>query len=270
MYRCGVRLCIYLSVTCLANEFYEEYEVFSADSSSQQVFGYSEQFGCIVERDNDELFVQIQKIGTFQRSARLKIFSGPEVRNMRVDACFENDERSNLLVRDIRRNLTILMSPEKLDYIDLTYQLLRYDHIYGLVHLTSNGKISSHRIHDVIERNGTHSSSVIARPFINQYDDFIVVESTIFILVKRGLYKLRMDGALTFIIGIDTDILWFQLYPRRRKLLHISEQLPHVFLYALQLGALAFFVYCLKYKLIIKGHRHVYELVPPPIVKQTV
>lgn len=268
MYRCGVRLCLYLSVACFANEFYERYDLFNVDNSNQQVFGYKEDVACIVETSEDHITVQLQIVGTFHRTAPVRVLTSAGIRNFRVDACFELHGRSNLLLREQRTNRTMHAYAQRLDVLDFGYDMLRYDHVYSLLYVTRRKELSKYSVSHLITSNGS-CKPVSTEPFPTFYDDFLAVENNIYVLSKRTLYRVEPDGSLTYAMDTNTDTLWFQLFPKHPTVMFASGRISEIVIYFIQLSIILFLVYCLKYRVIVRGRGTAYELVPPPIIKSS-
>lgn len=241
-----------------ASRLEQEFRVFSADSAHQQVFAYKQDIACIVDHANGSLSVRFQEVGTFVRTAPIEIRTSAFPTRYRVDACFDVDGVSNLLVRDLFTNTTIHVAGQEEYRLTLRYDLLRYDYTDESAYVFSNGTLERYDTRRLLKGYATPFST---QRFTLPFEDVLVVNGRIFVLFRRTLYEYQREADCPVIDRATDDMFLFQLFTKK-SIIDLAE-LPLMLSYVFQFAILAFLVYCLRYRLTIRSPTATYELSRP-------
>lgn len=238
-----------LFVVVQGNSLREEFELYTADSSVQQLFAYKPDVVCIVERGLSSLYVRLQKLHTFERTSSITIHDGERLSDHRADACFELDGVSYLVLRNAHRNQTTVISGQEHRILNLNYDLLRYDYTDESVYVFVKNTIKKYAARQLLAPNITALPlATITLPI--PFNDAMVTAGRIFLLHQRVLYELRENGDCPVIENASHDTFWFQLFTKKPLfcLSEMSSSLAYMFQFAL----LLFIIYCLRYKMTVR------------------
>ncbi|KAH7700894.1 hypothetical protein AAVH_31985 [Aphelenchoides avenae] len=249
-----------------SNVLDKEFEVYTADSSIQQLFAYKADTVCIVERRKENLHVRLQRLRTFERTSPIKVHDDDRLSDHRPDACFELDGVSYLILRHLHRNITTLVVGQEHRTLDLNYELLRYDYTDQSVYVFANHAVKKYDARQLIESNAT-VKPLEALIIPMSFNDAIVTEGRIFLIHQRILYEYKADGTFPVVDEAAQDTFWFQLFSK--KSLFCLTDMSSTLSYLLQFALLLFIIYCLKYKMTVRTVQNnpvTYEFTP--IVKK--
>lgn len=223
-----------------------------------RVFGYKQRTACIVQQTADGICASTRNIDTVERSADVIIH---QERDAYVDACFDYQGSSVLWMRCA--NETVLLKGTDVIHIPFAgYDMARYDAAEGTIYLASGKSLKQYNFEDILlmpDNPVPCWSTLISEPT----SDLMIVGGYVFGILNKSVVRLDNDRRWVPVQPIDQETFNFQLFLDQEKTggFLLPETVPSVIACCLEIGAVLFLAYCLRYRLSYRsGH---FEATPP-------
>lgn len=267
-------LLVFLSILgVFGNKFGNDFEVIKHNSSEYAAYAYADQTMCYVHHElrHAYVFVHIRSINTFDASYplvySLKNLSG----SLRVDGCFSYEGHSYLWMHDplFKRVVVIRGMDVIVANTTVSYDIGRYDYTDGHAYILSGNDLVRYRFSELLQTWASNSSHALPTS-INHYTlpsfhrDFFVVGAQIFFTSENAFFRLEEENNWSLVTALPSNGVQYVLF-RNTPSFEISASMPPMVLYLMQCTLLILLVYCLRYKLTLKGlgFGGAIELAPP-------
>jgi len=283
-------LFLFFPLLISANKIGEEYEVVTFPRRNATIFAYDTSFVCSVDLASKTFFsafVNLVSVRTFDASYPQHYFLGRGNRFLRAYACFmHTDGFGYLWMHDAVNRTTVIVRGHHVEsFHEDSYDMACYDNVEGNAHLARDNVVRAYPFSALLQTWSNNSSASTLAPTFSYvlpayYQDRVlsgrelkVVDGQVFYLTNIGLLKRMPDEKWSLVdnnMSLTMQFVPFLKEQRKVMLGTLLSQLPAVFMYCLELGVLAFFVYCLRYKLMVRpptATNGTYELAPPTTSK---
>jgi hypothetical protein len=238
------------------NKYGEQFTVYKQPLG--KAFGYKPRVACVVQQTDDGISASIRNIDTIERSADVIVHNE---RGACVDACFEYQGSSVLWMRC--DNETVLLKGTdviRMPFAD--YDLARYDQAESAIYLAFGKSLKQYSFADILRESGNAApcwSTMLSEPA----RDLMIVGGYVFGVLNNSVMRLDVDRRWVPVQSINQDTFNFHLFMNQepQNKVHVVENIPSVIAYCLEIGAVLFLAYCLRYRLSYRaGH---FEATPP-------
>ena len=238
------------------NKYGEKFTVFNQPVG--RVFGYKPRVACIVQQTAEGIYASIRNIDTVERSADVIIH---KERDACVDACFDFQGSSVLWMRC--GNETLLLKGSDVIRVPFAdYDMARYDQAEGAIYLASGKSLKQYSFADILRESGNATpcwTTTLSEP----PSDLMIVGGYVFGVLNNSVMRLDSDRRWVPVQPISQESFNFQLFLKQEPSsgVQAAEKIPSVIAYCLEIGAVLFLAYCLRYRLSYRaGH---FEATPP-------
>ncbi|KAH7695077.1 hypothetical protein AAVH_18228 [Aphelenchoides avenae] len=246
--------CVVLADLVYGNPYGEKFTVFKQVNG--RVFGYKPRTACIVQQSADGIHASIRNIDTVERSADVIVHKES---GACVDACFKYQGTSVLWMRCAN---VLLKGADVIRLPFTDYDMARYDQAEGTIYLVSGTSLKLYHFADILEDTGSAApcwTTTLSEPA----SDLMIVGGYVFGVRNRSVMRLDVDRRWVPVQPIDQDTFNFQLFMQQEPSSggRVAEKIPSIIAYCLEIGAVLFLAYCLRYRLSYRAGR--LEATPP-------
>lgn len=274
-----------------ANKLGEEYDIVSFPRQNATIFAYDHTSVCTVHLASKKFcsaLVSVLNIHTFDATYPQHYFLGNGSRFLRPYACFMHTNGfAYLWAHDNMNRTTVLVQGHHIEtFQGDSYDMACYDNAEEIAYLVRDNIVRAYPFTELLQAWLGNTSTATLTPLRTYglpvyYQDMVisgrelkVVGGQAFYLTNIGLMKRLPNEKWSLVeqnVSLSTQFVPFLKEQRKVLLSTLLTQLPSIFMYCLELAVLAFFVYCLRYKLTVKrptGTSEAYELAPPTTSKR--
>ena len=232
-----------------------------------RVFAYRPGVAALVHQDTSHgIVVQLQHVGSFERSSPFVAKETAHPHHYRIEACFEREGRSHLLAYDTALNETLLINGQVESTLPLRdYDFLRYDFTEDAIYLARNQTLLRYTFEGILTYNGIGEPQ--ERPQVEceiteRFTDLLVIGGQPFAIFDQSVNRQLPNGSWTRMMPTKSSVFWFQLFPKEKESTtpYLTRLSPSSVVAIVEVAVLLFAVYCLNMRLKVHPHAGVYEL----------
>lgn len=228
---------------CQANKFGEDFDVFNV--SSGRIFGYKARIACIVQQSGDEMKVSLRNIDTVEQSGDVSIRKEGDTC---VEACFEHRGSSFLWLRCA--NGTILLKGIEAVHLPIAdYDLARFDHEEQSLYVLKGRTLSQYGFDEVWRSPGNVQPRWTVT-LERAPSDLMIIGGHVFGVINGSVARLEAERQWQAVTQHSQDTFNFQLFLKEdTHAVQLAENLPSMLVFCVEIGAMLFLAYCLRYRL---------------------
>jgi hypothetical protein len=201
------------------NLFDNKYHIYSAPSTKTKIFAYDQNQACLVDVSSRGIELQFESPYTqFLTSPRLLV---PRNRNsFSIEACFRHKSKTVLIYRNGKETNVIIGANHKILMISDEYQRIIHDQFTHQIYIQIDNTIyliNFDKIASLWHKNENDTHFMLDPIYqLREYDDFIIVNQSIYIIKKQTIFLDHLDRTSSPIKtkeNINAEKFNFLLFP---------------------------------------------------------